>query len=134
MVDRKKQTKVIWGMAKDLGMEKEDVYTLLYRETEKESMTECTERELSRVIQAMILIKEKRTNCPGKITGRQRYKIKELERALGWADDKKRLEGFIKKYYHVDRLDWLSMADASNLIEALKKLADKEKSAEAVMP
>ena len=40
MVDRKKQTKVIWGMARDLGMEKEDVYTLLYRETEKESMTE----------------------------------------------------------------------------------------------
>lgn len=134
MVDRKKQTKVIWGMARDLGMEKEDVYTLLYRETEKESMTECTERELSRVIQAMILIKEKRTNRPGKITGRQRYKIKELERKLGWDDDKKRLQGFIKKYYHVDRLDWLSSADASNLIEALKKLAEKEEPAEAVMP
>lgn len=133
MVERKKQTKVIWGMAKDLGMEKEDVYTLLYRETAKENMTDCTERELSRVIQAMILIKEKRTNRPGKITGRQRYKIKELERALGWDNDEKRLQGFIKKYYHVDRMDWLSVADASNLIESLKKLTDKEEMAEAVM-
>lgn len=132
MAERKKQLQVIWGMAKELGMEKEDVYTLLYQQSGKEHMGECSEVELSRVVQAMILLKERRTNRPGMITGRQRYKIKALERALGWTENQKRLRAFIKKYYHVENMDWLSEEAASNLIEALKKMV--KRTGEAVMP
>lgn len=136
MEKRKKQLQLIWGMAKELGMAKEDVYTLLYRETKKEHMTDCSEVELSRTIQAMILLKERQKNRPGMITGRQRYKIRALERALGWTENQKRLRAFIKKYYHVDSLDWLKTEDASSLIESLKKLAEKqqEEKPEAVRP
>lgn len=38
----RKQIKIIWGMAKNLNMSKEDVYALLYQQTGKEHMTECT--------------------------------------------------------------------------------------------
>lgn len=134
MAERNKQLKVLWGMAKELGMEKEDVYSLLYQQTGKEHMSDCSALELSRTVQAMIMLKERRTNRPGMITGRQRYHIRELERTLGWQDNKKRLGAFIKKYYHVDSLDWLSSQDASSLIESLKKLAEREEQSEAVMP
>lgn len=134
MADRNKQLKVLWGMAKELGMEKEDVYSLLYQQTGKEHMSDCSEVELSRTVQSMILLKERRTNRPGMITGGQRYRIRALERTLGWQDNKKRLKAFIKKYYHVDSLDWLSSQDASSLIESLKKLAEREEQSEAVMP
>ena len=136
MEKRKKQLQLIWGMAKELGMSKEDVYTLLYRETRKEHMRDCSEVELSRTIQAMILLKERQKNRPGMMTGRQRYRIRELEKELGWQDNKKRLTAFIKKYYHVDNLDWLKTEDASSLIESLKKLAEKqqEEQLEAVRP
>ena len=42
----RKQIKIIWGMAKNLNMSKEDVYALLYQQTGKEHMTECTERDI----------------------------------------------------------------------------------------
>jgi len=136
MADRKKRLKVIWGMARELGMEKEDVYTLLYQQSGKEHMSDCSEAELSRTVQAMILLKERRTNRPGMITGRQRYKIRELERSLGWTENQKRLRAFIKKYYHVDNMDWLTEEAASNLIEALKKMVKRTGTgeAEAVVP
>lgn len=130
----RKQIKIIWGMAKNLNMSKEDVYALLYQQTGKEHMTECTERELSRTVQAMILLKERRTNRPGMISGRQRYHIGELERQLGWKENPNRLKAFIKKYYHVDSLDWLKEQEASNLIESLKKMTNREADMEAVVP
>lgn len=126
----RKQLKIIWGMAKNLAMTKEDVYALLYQQTGKEHMSECTEQELSRTVQAMILLKERRTNRPGMITGRQRYKVHQLERALGWEKEPKRLKAFIRKYYQVDSLDWLSEADATRLIEGMKQMAKRAEQAE----
>lgn len=125
-MDRKKQLKSIWGLSKQLEMTKEDVYGLLYQQTGKEGMTECTETELSRTIQAMVMLKERRTNRPGMITGRQKYKIHELEKALGWEDNKLRLKAFVKKYYHADSIDWLHERAASDLIESLKKLRESQ--------
>lgn len=131
-MERKKQLKTIWGLSKQLGMTKEDVYGLLYQQTGKEGMTECTEIELSRTIQAMIILKERRTNRPGIITGRQKHKIHELERALGWEDNKLRLKAFVKKYYHVDSVDWLKEEAASNLIESLKKMLKRQQEESAL--
>ena len=82
----------------------------------------------------MILLKERRTNRPGMISGRQRYRIGELERQLGWKENPNRLKAFIKKYYHVDSLDWLKEQEASNLIESLKKMTNREADMEAVVP
>lgn len=131
-MERKKQLKTIWGLSKQLGMTKEDVYGLLYQQTGKEGMTECTGVELSRTIQAMIMLKERRTNRPDMITGRQRHKIHELERALGWDNNRLRLKAFVKKYYHVDSLDWLQEGAASDLIESLKKLLKRHQEESAL--
>lgn len=56
----------------------------------------------------------------------QKNKIRKLEEALGWKDNPKRLRGFMKKYAKVEKLDWLTTYQASNLIEALKKVLMRE--------
>lgn len=43
-------------------------------------------------------------------------------------------ESLYQKYYHVDSLDWLKEQEASNLIESLKKMTNREADMEAVVP
>ncbi|KYG90363.1 hypothetical protein A0U40_18400 [[Bacillus] sp. KCTC 13219] len=54
------------------------------------------------------------------------WKIEQLEQQLGWQDEPQRLQGFIKKYYKVERVEWLTSAQAWRLIESLKKMLEKE--------
>ena len=52
---RNQTLKRIWGLAKQQGLSKEDIYTIVYRETGKEHMTDCTDWELERVIKEMCI-------------------------------------------------------------------------------
>lgn len=122
----KAQIKSIWGLASSLSLDKEDVYTILERETKKDSMRECSTYELNKVIRALILLKgPSQSAAPGMITDAQMAKIKELERILGWTDNPKRLQAFIKKFYKVEKVEWLKFKDASKLIESLKSMVKK---------
>jgi hypothetical protein len=56
-------------------------------------------------------------------TEEQIWKIRRLEKVLGWDDNPHRLEGFVRKYYKVEKLEWLKFNDAVKLIESLKKMA-----------
>lgn len=124
------QIKSIWGMASGLSLNKEDVYAILYRETKKDSMRNCSNNELNKVIKVLIALKGQ-TNSANMITDEQYYHIKRLEKQLGWDDNPKRLEAFLKKYYKVDKLKWLSMGDASKLIESLKSMIKRNKKLKA---
>lgn len=121
----KAQIKSIWGLASELSLCKEDVYTILNRETEKDSMRECSTYELNKVIRALILLKGPSQSAPGMITDGQIAKIKQLEKILGWNDNPKRLQAFIKKYYKVEKVEWLKFKEASKLIESLKSMVKK---------
>ena len=124
------QIKSIWGLAGGLSLSKEDVYTILDRETKKDSMRNCSTNELNKVIKALIMLKGETNNKAEMITDEQYHYIRHLEKTLGWNDNAKRLEAFISKYYKVDKLDWLSFENASKLIESLKNMIKRNKKAE----
>lgn len=117
------QIRSIWGLAKskELDLSKEELYTIIYRETGKESMKELSIKEMNRVLFVLIQMKEKQRTRPGMATDEQIWKIHELEKSLGWSDNPRRLKGFVKKYYKTEKLEWLKFDQASKLIESLKK-------------
>lgn len=117
--------KKIWATAKSLKMEKDDLYAVLLRETGKDSMRKCSQKELERVLFSLNTMKGFNNYRGNLATKRQLWKIQQLEKQLGWHDNPKRLQAFIKKYYKVDRLEWLTSAQAWRVIESLKKLVEK---------
>lgn len=64
----------------------------------------------------------------GLATKKEIWKIKQLVTELGWTDNPKRLNGFLKKYAGVERVEWLTHAKAWRVIEALKKLVARQES------
>lgn len=92
----RKQIKIIWGMAKNLNMSKEDVYALLYQQSWEGAHDRMHGAGIIPHCTGHDLLKERRTNRPGMISGRQRYRIGELERQLGWKENPNRLKAFIK--------------------------------------
>lgn len=116
------QIKVIWSLGKKLGFSEEDIRAILFRETNKESMRECTGHELNRVILSMQNVKSTEEQTGNRPSKKQVWKIRQLEKELGWQDEPVRLQAFIKKYYGVEQPEWLTNGQAWKLIESLKKV------------
>lgn len=115
--------RTLWAIAKspELHLTDEDLHAVVYRETGKESMKMLTQGEVNtvaRVLQNMKdsvsrSVRDKRTDTGGDIrTTAQRRKIYALCEALGWNDDPRRIQGFVKRVAHVDRIEWLNISDA----------------------
>lgn len=64
-------------------------------------------------------------------TTAQRRKIYALCEALGWNDDPRRIQGFVKRVAHVDRIEWLNMAQCEKVIEGLKAILARQRRKEA---
>ena len=117
--------RTLWAIAKspELHLTDEDLHAVVYRETGKESMKMLTQGEVNtvaRVLQNMKdsvsrSVRDKRTDTGGDIrTTAQRRKIYALCEALGWNDDPRRIQGFVKRVAHVDRIEWLNIVSASD--------------------
>ena len=105
-----------------------------------ESMKMLTQGEVNtvaRVLQNMKdsvsrSVRDKRTDTGGDIrTTAQRRKIYALCEALGWNDDPRRIQGFVKRVAHVDRIEWLNMAQCEKVIEGLKAILARQRRKEA---
>ncbi len=127
------QIKSIWGLAKskELNLADEDLYAIIIRETGKDSMRQLTTKEKNRVITVLINMKDsvkgKRTDTGGNTrTTRQRKKIYMLTKELGWNNNNARINGFVKKMFNVERLEWLDNNQCSRLIEMLKSMVERE--------
>jgi phage gp16-like protein len=129
--------KTIWGLAKspELLMSDEDLYSIIYRETGKESMRKLNQKEINKVCSALAEMKDSakgsksRTDVGGnKLTKEQRRKIYMLTEELGWNNNNARINGFVKKMFKVERLEWLNNNQCSRLIEMLKSMVDREAS------
>ena len=129
--------RTLWAIAKspELALSEEDLHAVVYRETGKESMKKLTQGEintLARILQNMKDgvnrdITSKRTDEGGDPrTERQRRKIYALTETLGWNDDNRRINGFVKKLTGVDRIEWLNIAQCGKVIEGLKAIAARE--------
>jgi len=130
--------RTLWAIAKspELSMNDDDLHALVYRETRKSSMKELTQGEINNLARVLQNMKDgthsdassKRTDVGGDPrTVAQRRKIYALCEELGWNDDNRRINRFVKRMYGVDRVEWLTMAQCRVIIEALKKMLAREK-------
>lgn len=126
----------IWGIAKSpvLSMNEPELYSIIYRETGKKHMKDLTQGEIDRV--AMVLsnlkdksknpVRTKRTDEGGNPkTVAQRRKIYALCGVLGWNQTPAQINGFVKRLCGVDRIEWLTPAQCYQVIEALKKIIER---------
>ncbi|MGE7225607.1 regulatory protein GemA [Paenibacillus sp. PDC88] len=119
--------KKIWALAKETGLTEEEVRLVAERITGQPRLSTLSKTEASLIIDTMNQLTGKAKARPrGRITQAQRWKITELEKALGWSDEPQHLKNFIKKYYKVDHIDWLTQPKASKLIESLKNMATRQ--------
>ena len=142
MVTRKERSgygsvRMIWGLAKspELKLDEANLYALIKRETGKESMRALTQREIDMICARLGELKDqargrkyqRRTDQGGsQVTVGQRRKIYKLAETLGWAEDNRRVNGMCRRMFKVERVEWLSYQQCSQLIEALKKMADRK--------
>ncbi len=118
--------KAIWTIARKLGMEEADTRSLLQRETGKDSMRACSDRELQRVVLALRRLQGEREQRGDRATYKQLGFIRRLEAALGWQDEPKRLQAYLRKYYQVERAEWLTRSQAWRATESLKKVLARQ--------
>jgi hypothetical protein len=90
-------------------------------------MRDATDTELQRLLAALKLYGGVAEAGRGRLTYKQKSFIEALEALLGWKGEPERLRGFIRKTQKVERLEWLTPKQASNLIDALKAMLAREK-------
>ena len=135
--------RTLWAIAKspELCLSEEDLHAVVYRETGKESMRKLNQGEVIRLARVLQGMKDRagrsynQTSAKEKgnpHTAAQRRKIYALCGELGWNDDPKRIQGFVKRVTHADRLEWLDGPQCEKVIEGLKAILARKKEAEKV--
>lgn len=132
ILERNKLISRIWALGKENSMDSDDIHAIVYRETGKESIKKCTDKQLVRVINALKFMAGMEEARRGKATRKQLQYIADLEFQLGWSDAPERLRGFLRSQYGTENVKWLTVKQASNLIEALKSILGQERKREGV--
>ena len=131
----KPSIKTLWAIAKsqELQLTDEELHLLVSAHTGKDSIRDLSPREITMMIRVLDNMKSSSSGS-GKhrkkkhgnaCTENQRKKIYKLQEALGW-DKPSRIRGMCRRMFGVDRVEWLSYQQCSKLIEALKKMAERE--------
>ena len=117
----------IYAIAGQLDIDNDMLHTYVFNRTGSEHISTLTMKEAHDVIDGLNVHQlEKEGGLSGKITYKQKRYIEDLVARFGWKDQPYRLKGFIKKYAKVEELSWLTTKQASNIIEGLKKVLEKE--------
>lgn len=123
------QKKNMWALASALRLEKENLYSIIHRISGGDSMRALTKKQANLVLTELHHYSDKgRTDIGGrKETANIRKKIYMLTKDLGWNDNRSRIDGFVKKTFQVERLEWLEFDDCLKLVEILKKMVTRLK-------
>lgn len=134
--------RTIWGIAKspELHMTDDELHELVSGHMGKDSLKELTPREIAKVVNILSGMKEsvrkqeRRKGHPSvrgnPSTANQRKKVYKLCEELDWKDPA-RVNGMCRRMFQIDRLEWLNYRQCSDLIEALKAMAERQKNKEA---
>jgi len=133
--------RTLWAIAKspELDLSDDDLHVIVYGKTGKESMKELTQGEINTLARTLQNMKDaaqttphdKRTDEGGDPrTVNLRRKIFALCGELGWNDDNRRINGFVKRMCGVERVEWLSLWQCNKVVEALKKMIDRQQGKE----
>ena len=132
--------KKLWGIAKcpELKLTDEEVHLIVAGHTGKDSIRALNKRELQTVIRVLCSMKEsarrskhgRKGRAGNPATENQRKKIHRLTQELGW-DKPSRLSGMCRRMFGVSAVEWLDHQQCSKLIEALKKMVQRQEGKEA---
>lgn len=129
------QIKLIWVLARQLGLDSDELHEVVAGITGKHSIKTLSVVEGKDVIEALARAGGKVTkkrkprrdlplNVVEIVTPKQMRFIKYLEKKLGWNDNPERLKGFIKRTIKKEVVR--TKQEASKVIEGLKSMAERE--------
>lgn len=124
----KRQISKIWATAKEQGIDREDVYALVLQVSGQDSIKGMTQDQANKVIDRIVgTCSRPEYQKQGRITTDQmRKKIYILTVELGWDKNPKRLEGFCKRLFKVEKVEWLDERQCYQLIETLKDMVKRK--------
>ena len=124
----KRQISKIWASAKEQGIDREDVYALVLQVSGQDSIKGMTQDQANKVIDRIVgTCSRPEYQKQGRITTDQmRKKIYILTVELGWDKNPKRLEGFCKRLFKVEKVEWLDKRQCYKLIETLKDMVARK--------
>ena len=124
----KRQISKIWAAAKERGIDKDDVYALVLQVSGQDSIKGMTQDQANKVIDRIVgTCSRPEYQKQGRITTDQmRKKIYMLTVYRGWDKNPKRLEGFCKKLFKVEKVEWLDKRQCYQLIETLKDMVARK--------
>lgn len=126
----------IYGNAKGQGLDNDELHSLVFQLTGKDSITKLTEKEAERVI---CKLRGKRVHIrsgnggKGMITEKQKKLLFALMYEFIALDGGNkaavgvRLSGMARKMHGQERVEWLSAREASELAEGIKKMIERKK-------
>ncbi|MDI6913845.1 MAG: regulatory protein GemA [Desulfitobacteriaceae bacterium] len=121
----KAQIAKIWAMAKENGLDSDLLHEFVANVTGSKSISALTKQQAMKVIDAMKSKNKPKAKSENRVSKEQLWKINQLAKELGWDNNPKRLQGYIKKYGGVERSEWLTPAKAWRIIEGLKKQVER---------
>lgn len=123
--------KKIFGLAKGLGLTGDEgsanLHAIVYEVTGLESIRELTAAQANKVIRRLGQLlggRRAKAQRPGRATDAELWKQRQLATEIGWSEEQ--LGAFIKRMSTVDRPEWQTRQQASNVIEGLKKIRDRK--------
>lgn len=124
----KRQISKIWAAAKERGIDRDDVYALVLQVSGQDSIKGMTQDQANKVIDRIVgTCSRPEYQKQGRITTDQmRKKIYILTVELGWDKNPKRLEGFCKRLFKVEKVEWLDERQCYQLIETLKDMVKRK--------
>lgn len=129
-----KQLKIIWTLARQLGMDSKLLYAMVFNIVGKDSLKKLTVPEAIGIIDGLIddgaRVRRKRIkrlrvgpNVVELLTGKQIRLIEYLVDQLGW-DNPNQLKGFNSRVIKKERI--CTKQEASKIIEGLKAMANRK--------
>lgn len=121
------QLRKIYAEAREAGLDNDYLHELIYSIHGKESLKDLQMWEAAMLIDALVKMNNG-GKPPGMMTEKQEWLLLDYQQKLGWTDAQ--LRGFVKKYGHVDFIQWLTREGASKMIEAVKNVYLKQQKEE----
>ncbi len=130
-----KQLKLLWMLARQLGMDNDSLHALVFKLAGKDSIKTLSISEAAKIIDNLIetgaKVKRKRksrrdlpANVVELVTVEQKRFIKYLEKQLGWQNDPERLKGFLRKI--IKREGVRTKQEGIKIIQGLKSMTNRK--------
>lgn len=121
------QIRKIHVLAKERGMDADLLHLYIDSMVKKDSLAKLSISEAIKVIDGLAGKKAGEEMA----TRKQQWKITEQVKKLGWTDEKGnveevRLNGFLKERFGIGHFKWLTKKAASDVIEALKAMLNRQ--------